>query len=101
MARKKFFWYQMNIYPTTQKGQFTLALVRKWGFHWHCEKHPMPKCKDCCDFGDSTLVAHWTTDPLDTTDLYEVLERMARAIQAEPVPRNGRPAYLKRLPTAR
>lgn len=101
MRGKKFFWYQLNIYPTTREGYFKLALVRKWGFHWHCKEHPTPKCKKCTDFGDSTLVAHWVNEEVLGTDLYDVLQAMASAIQAGPEGNIQRQAYLRPLPTAR
>lgn len=75
-------WYQVNIYPTTQRGVFTVAVMQNTGFHYHCRRHQKNRCKDCVDFGHKSVVRLFHDVPSERTDLDTVLQRAMEAIAA-------------------
>lgn len=80
MAGKRLPWLQLNIYPTTQNGDFVVVLTENKGFHYHCSRHEKIKCSMCVDTKKSRVLSSWRAFSEGEEDMYAVLRRMARLI---------------------
>lgn len=100
MTRKRIWWYSLNIYPTTKRGQFTVVLLKRYGFRWDCKRHEKTECKDCTRFGKNEMCAVWRSEPIDSEDVYDILSTALEAVRGEPDNRHPREARLAPLPPA-
>lgn len=83
-------WYQVNIYPLTKRGEFTLAVFENEGYSWRCEAHSRPRCRGCADFLRRRMVTSYRVTSPETADLTEVVET-ALSLVREDLGQHGTP----------
>lgn len=74
-------WYQVNIYPSTKRGKFSVVVMENKGYHWHCEKHQRNKCRGCADFKRSRMVSSYAVEAPEVYDLTSVIEQALFLVQ--------------------
>lgn len=77
-------WYQVNVYPNTKRGFFTVAVMKCKGFNLPCFHIRNHKCKKNANFKKSHVVSAFHGLPIeDSMSVMQMLEECLEVLRSQ------------------